>query len=281
MKRHAVFLVVGLLCTVFASPFTAYAEAHSGITLEPAAKGAPTTVPATINYQGRLLDADGKPLAGDHALSIKVYTQETEGNAVWGPQLFAAVPVVNGHFNIILGPTDTNGLALADVFTANPDTWLQVTVDNSSFPILPCQRTLSVPYAIQAEKAVQAQYAEKLSGTFVTQRNTIDEKIFAAGTTDSWQLIDGVSVTQVSNGRPVYVILNIRYIQSDINYSWELGLFRDNQEIREWAGNGAIPMSCVWLDRPEAGSHTYSLKIKSSTNKYIVVSNATLETFEL
>jgi hypothetical protein len=50
------------------------------------------TVPALINYQGQLTDANGAPLATtDYMLTFTIHDAATGGNQVSGPQVFDGV----------------------------------------------------------------------------------------------------------------------------------------------------------------------------------------------
>src|SRR5258708_11178988 len=84
------------------------------------------SVPPLVDFQGRLANPDGTPLVtANYQLSLRVYDAATNGNLMWGPQVFdgqaaqghgLTVPVVQGYFNVILGPTDTNGASLIAAF---------------------------------------------------------------------------------------------------------------------------------------------------------------------
>ncbi len=121
-------------------------------------------VPALINYQGRITDTDSNPVTGTKKLTINIYDAVSGGTLLWGPQVFPTVPVINGYFNVILGPieTDDNGMALPagdsinDAFASGTDCYLEVQVDAEPV-VIARQRILSVPYAVQAEYAVTAQ----------------------------------------------------------------------------------------------------------------------------
>src|SRR5262249_12012486 len=65
-------VLVGLLCTSGFYP-----------------AGWSQTVPALINYQGRLADSNGVALpTSDYQLAFNIYDAATGGNLVWGPQVF-------------------------------------------------------------------------------------------------------------------------------------------------------------------------------------------------
>jgi len=118
-----------------------------------------SSIPQYINYQGMLTNAEGQPLeTKEYKLTFKIFNKSTEGSVVWGPQIFdgvytaghgAKVPVVRGHFNVILGPTDTEGRSIIEAFQTN-NAYLEISVENNN-PIMPRQRILTTPYAVVSE----------------------------------------------------------------------------------------------------------------------------------
>ncbi len=119
-------------------------------------------VPGLVNFQGKLAQADGTPLAdGDYQMSFSIWDSPTGGAKVWGDQVFGgigsgdghanAVTVSNGRFNVILGPVDTSGMALVAAL-GGAERYMQIQVDSSP-PILPRQRMLSAPFAIRSQSA--------------------------------------------------------------------------------------------------------------------------------
>src|ERR1051325_1195560 len=87
------------------------------------------TVPSLINYQGRLSDSNGAALPTlDYQLTFNIYDATNGGNLIWGPQIFDGsngvpghglkIPVVQGYFNVMLGPTDVSNHDLASAFLA-------------------------------------------------------------------------------------------------------------------------------------------------------------------
>jgi hypothetical protein len=121
------------------------------------------SVPALVNYQGRLANPDGSPLpTADYTLTFKVFDAATNGALVWGPQVFdgvaaqghgARIPVVQGYFNVMLGPVDTGGSALSDAFNGT-SRYVEVTVSNRP-PITPRQQILTTPFAFQAANSAK------------------------------------------------------------------------------------------------------------------------------
>lgn len=129
------------------------------------------SVPSLINYQGQLLDAAGNPMpTGDYEVQVQLFTTESGGAAIWGPQSFNGqsgtglgpkVAVVQGRFNLVLGPQDTSERDLASVFADNPIAYIELKVGAGN-PITPRQQVLSAPYALNAanaQTAVNAQIA--------------------------------------------------------------------------------------------------------------------------
>lgn len=111
--------------------------------------------PEYINYQGLLNGADGQPLpTGSYTMEFNIYDQANGGSLVWGPFHFDGaggnghgplVPVVNGRFNVIIGPRDTAARSISEAF-GGAARFVEMRVNNGS-PILPRQQFLSTPYA--------------------------------------------------------------------------------------------------------------------------------------
>jgi microcystin-dependent protein len=116
------------------------------------------SVPALINYQGQLTDANGTDLAtADYILTFRIYGSETGTDLIWGPQMFdgvggqghgAKVPVVHGFFNVLLGQWDTAGRSLATAFDGT-DRYVEVQLGGNA-AIKPRQRILTAPFAFEA-----------------------------------------------------------------------------------------------------------------------------------
>ncbi len=122
-------------------------------------------VPSLINYQGQLLDASGNPMpTGNYDVEVRLFPVESGGAAIWGPQVFNGqsgtglgpkVAVVQGRFNLVLGPQDTGAQDLASVFAANQSDYIELKVGTAN-PISPRQQILSAPFALNAANATNA-----------------------------------------------------------------------------------------------------------------------------
>ena len=123
------------------------------------------SVPQLINYQGQLLDGAGNPLAnGDYVIQVRLFSSESGGTPIWGPQVFSGqsgtgfapkVAVVLGRFNLVLGPQDTAGQNLANVFAGNATVFIEIQVGTGN-PISPRQQVLSSPFSMAAANAANA-----------------------------------------------------------------------------------------------------------------------------
>ena len=110
-------------------------------------------VPAQLAHQGRLLDVDGVPLEGQHALTFALYDALTGGAVVWSESV--DVNMAGGFYAVVLG-TDEEDNPLDDLVLGNPPLWLELTVDDGE-PLLPRHELLSVPYAVLAGTATNVE----------------------------------------------------------------------------------------------------------------------------
>jgi hypothetical protein len=201
------------------------------------------SVPPLVNYQGRLTDQTGAPLAaGAYTIQFKLWDDPLLTNAtdlIWGQQQNVTVQS-NGVFNAILGapggspiPNATpavNNLAYA--FTGN-NCFLGVTVvSQSGAPIaspneiLPRQQLLSVPFAFTAASAGTATLASTVAPGSITTASlaegsvTLDKLaprpvganvgiggIAMSASSGTGGAVNNLVVTLVTTGRPVFAVL--------------------------------------------------------------------------
>jgi hypothetical protein len=156
LRRSAVrnLLVCGI--AIFVLPFFHLTDAQAQL------------VPGSMNHQGILFDAGGFPIADDnYTLVFNIYSLEIGGDHLWGPQVFDGtvgpgksprVPVVDGRFNVVLGPSDTAGRSLLDAIqlasTTGGSAFLEVSSPDVGDTVPkargPRQRLLNTVYAFQA-----------------------------------------------------------------------------------------------------------------------------------
>jgi hypothetical protein len=127
-------------------------------------------VPEVINYQGKLTDADGAPLAGQAGgtfrLRFEIFPQAEGGAAVWAEERDAVV--IGGVFNVALG--GAGGAAVGQVSNdlgaafAQPQRFLQTTIVSGptiseAQTLAPRQQLASTPFAVVAQTADRAAVA--------------------------------------------------------------------------------------------------------------------------
>lgn len=138
--------------------------------------------PASIYYQGRVLDSNGDPVDGSVDVQVRLFTQETGGSAVWN-QTISDISVVNGLYSFYFG----NG-SLSDALT-NSSSWLEFIVDGET--LTPRQRLVSVPYALRAGTAKQLDppMSGVPSGVVIMWSGALNE------IPDGWALCNGANGT--------------------------------------------------------------------------------------
>jgi hypothetical protein len=179
MKRVLILFAIGLLL--------------------PAARVPAQSVPGFMNFQGQLMGANGSPLAtGDYELTFRIFDAAEGGTLIWGPQVLDSagsvghgpkIPVVQGYFNVILGPQDTSSRPLSSAFQG-ATRFLEIKVGTNN-PIAPRQQILSAPYALNAGNAASA--ANVLAGAVNTPALT-DGAVTTAKLSDS-----AVSTTKLAD----------------------------------------------------------------------------------
>ncbi len=210
-------------------------------------------VPKSINYQGRLADAQGEPIGGVEGgvfrLRFQLFPVVAEGEALWAEE--RDVVVINGIFNVALGaaggdPVGEVPADLAGVFSA-PERYLQVTVVSgpgitAEQTLMPRQQLQSVPFtfmAQNAERAAVATLAESLIPELAKALNPPGTIIAYAGqVTDTGGLIEPV---------PGYLLCN----GAVINGTVEEGKFSNLVSVlgQSWGvtSDSGVPRSCqIW-----------------------------------
>jgi hypothetical protein len=125
------------------------------------------SVPAFINYSGRLTDGTGWAQSTTMALTLRLYASAEGGSALWEqsfptPNVPDAPPVAieDGYFSVMLGngvnPADGTVLNVSAVFSAHNQTWITVCVGEgctTEEDMMPRQVVGSVPYAVKADNS--------------------------------------------------------------------------------------------------------------------------------
>jgi len=103
-------------------------------------------VPRLIAYQGRLTEADGDPLEGDHTVAFRVYDAETSGSRLWEEEHRVTLEEQdNGVFSLVLGSLNSFGS-----LDFNHPLWLSLEIDGEG-EMAPRSRLTAVGYALNAD----------------------------------------------------------------------------------------------------------------------------------
>ncbi|MCE9586471.1 hypothetical protein K8R04_04105 [Candidatus Uhrbacteria bacterium] len=120
-----------------------------------------------INYQARLMDASGFPVAdGNYSIIFSLYDASTAGTRLWtasgtvGSPAALTINVQNGLFTVLLGDTSVGGGSQNTLDTVNWNSdqlYLGVTI-NADSEMTPRKRFASAPQAFNARQ-LQGMYA--------------------------------------------------------------------------------------------------------------------------
>ncbi len=103
-------------------------------------------VPKILNYQGKLLDAEGVGVNDTLDMTFKLYATETGGTPLWEEVHSGgeAIPISEGLFSVQLGSVTP----FPDSVDFSAQYWLEVTVNGET--LTPRERLSSAPYALRA-----------------------------------------------------------------------------------------------------------------------------------
>lgn len=140
------------------------------------AEGAPAT-PGSLYYSGEVGNVNGTPFTAPSAhFQVRLFDRESATGEMMYCQVDApSTAVTNGHFRIALDPPGYT--ACRDAVRAHPAVWVEVQVESEN---LPRQQLGAVPYAIEADHAVDASHATV--ATQVTRTSGSDGAVSLAGT---------------------------------------------------------------------------------------------------
>ncbi|MFL5369202.1 MAG: hypothetical protein ACJ78Z_03350 [Myxococcales bacterium] len=138
-------------------------------------------VPAQLVYQGRLLKADGSPVAQAIPLTFALYESANSGSPLWSET--HSVDPSDGFFEVVLGDgTDasaTSDISLASVIDGR-QLWLGIKA-GSDAEMSPRTVVGSAPYAMLAQPVAHAQTHMKGGGDEIASYDAAPDRIPMAG----------------------------------------------------------------------------------------------------
>ncbi len=138
MKSHENFLSLLLVIVIL-----------SGLLVGQGAAQSQAIVPRLVNFSGKAVDAEGKPLSGVAGVTFAIYKDQSESVPLW-LETQNVTADSKGNYTVQLGATKPEGLPL-DLFTSGEARWLGVRVNGGEEQ--PRVMLLSVPYALKAGDA--------------------------------------------------------------------------------------------------------------------------------
>lgn len=121
-------------------------------------------VPHLLNYQGRLTDKDGKPVAdGTYSVTFRLWDAETAGNMLW--EETQSVTLQKSIFAVLLGSVTNLGLAFDKPY------FLEIKFGTEV--MTPRQRITSAGYAIKAETAEKSDTVDGIHASITPEPNKL------------------------------------------------------------------------------------------------------------
>lgn len=110
---------------------------------------APVRAGRVLSFQGRLTDTSGNPISSSTSIIFKFYNDGVGGTELYSSGIGSTItPDENGIFSVVIGKSHGTEIS-PDVFTENPEVWLEITADSETMD--PRQQIATVAYAVNAE----------------------------------------------------------------------------------------------------------------------------------
>ncbi len=101
-------------------------------------------VPALVNYQGRLTDTNGAPLAGSVSVDVALFAGAVGGAPLYSESIGNTELGANGIYSFAFG----GEAGFVEALASGGAIWLEVVIDGVA--LSPRERVLAVPYALHA-----------------------------------------------------------------------------------------------------------------------------------
>lgn len=164
------------------------------------AAGIPPT--GALTYSGLLQDTAGQALAGPQFVEVKLWNHPSataNANVLCDSGTPSSVPLVSGHFSLVLPDACTNAVA------NNSDVYAEVLVGATAASVASLGRSKlgAVPYAVNADNAVRASSASAADVAAVANAFTARTKPFPGTavptSSTAYKIQAGTSVVKVDS----------------------------------------------------------------------------------
>ncbi|MEZ5357336.1 MAG: hypothetical protein R3F48_00805 [Candidatus Zixiibacteriota bacterium] len=232
------------------------------------------SITPTINYQGRLTDDTGAPVAdGTYQIVFSIYNTETSSTAAWtsGKQ---DITVSGGLFTYKLG----SNVPFSNKLFAYESRWLGIKVGNDA-EISPRTLIQSVPYAYTAAKADTALFVDNEDDFVHTAGDTMEGELYIDGDDDGYTDIELKTTSNAGrlilrdDGAPNVYLMGNDYGQFSMSYT-EDGI--TSTDMRAYPDGGWMllsgPSEASWIefDSGEEGDNTVRIPNNSVNSNEIL-----------
>ena len=210
---------------------------------------AAAAVPALINFQGRLLRADGTPEAGILAIEFSIHDSFAGGTALWNET--QSVGFTDGFYSAMLGSVAT----LPSSVTAGATRYLAVTVEGVE--LSPRMQLVSVAFALRAAVADDAELLGGLAASDLAPAAHTHDALYVNVSGDSITGSLSVAGALTTGGNAVWHAGNLRFTSCTRTDSFPAAGYHDVTFAAAECTAGVPTGTCVAAMRSSAcGSST-------------------------
>lgn len=193
------------------------------------------SVPSVINYQGRLTQPSGAPVAdATYPMLFSIYDAPTNGTALWS-ETNASVQVKGGLFATMLGSVTPIPATTFD----SPSRYFAVKVASDA-EMTPRQQIASVGYSFRAATVDDgAITASKLATGVATPAGAIMQFGGSSAPT-GWLLCDGSTVSRTGANAALFAAIGTAYGAGDGSATFKLPDMRGRVPVGADGGAGRV-----------------------------------------
>lgn len=170
-----------------------------------------------MNYQGRLLNNAGIPVAGNHNFVVRVYDAVSNGTLKY-QENHNAIAVDDGVYALLVGTqTKTGGDSTwsVELWNCCANLFMEIVVNGEA--LTPRHRLAAAPYAFQANLALTTNNALALGGKSATEYNNILASICTSSKGKWLEIVGKCLGVGASFPGPTVVALNTLTASTDLS----------------------------------------------------------------